>query len=109
MNLMLTLVLISVFGLLALVFLSRAGCGKRIAQGQAACWIYFALMAALGVVWKLDYELFVRITEVGWGLAQEAVYRSKDVVLVFLDWMRVHVQILIDGESNHFEELFSLD
>ena len=82
MHLLLALVLISVFALLALVILSRAG--KRIAQ--VACWMYFDLMLAIGFVWKLDYESFMRITDASWGLAQELVYRSKDVILLALDW-----------------------
>ena len=87
MHLLLALVLISVFALLALVILSRAG--KRIAQ--VACWMYFDLMLAIGFVWKLDYESFMRITDASWGLAQELVYRSKDVILLVLDWACVHV------------------
>jgi hypothetical protein len=97
MHLLLALVLISVFALLALVILSRAG--KRIAQ--VACWMYFDLMLAIGFVWKLDYESFMRITDASWGLAQELVYRSKDLILLVLDWICEHV-----GNPNTLDWLF---
>jgi hypothetical protein len=104
-NLLLTLVLVSVFALLALVILSRAG--KRIAQ--AVCLMYCDLMLVMGFVWKLDYEYFMSISNASWGLAQELMYRSKDVILFVLDWICVHMQSLVGGESSHYGELFCLD
>jgi hypothetical protein len=96
-NLMLALIVISCFALLALVFFSRAG--KRFTQ--AVCLLYFDLMLALGFIWKFDYEDFATITDASWGLAQEVVYHSKDLILSVFDWACVHI-----GNPNPLDWLF---
>jgi hypothetical protein len=86
-NLLVALIVISCVALLALVFFSRAG--KRFTQ--AVCLLYFDLMLALGFIWKFDYEDFATITDASWGLAQEVIYHSKDLILSVFDWACFHI------------------